>query len=77
MLGPSHRGEHRDPTQITTHTLDVPGATLTYDVRRNDASTDPILFLIGAAVFARLRTELEQRQRDVGDQPHPADRPNV
>ena len=30
-----------------------------------------------AAVFARLRTELEQRQRDVGDQPHPADHPNV
>jgi pimeloyl-ACP methyl ester carboxylesterase len=34
-------------TQITTHTLDVPGATLTYDVRRNDASTEPILLLIG------------------------------
>lgn len=30
-----------------------------------------------AAVIARLRTELEQRQRDVGDQPHPADPPDV
>jgi len=33
-------------TQTTTHTLDVPGATLTYDVRRNDASTEPILLLV-------------------------------
>ena len=30
-------------TQMTTHTLDVPGATLAYDVRRNEASTEPIL----------------------------------
>jgi pimeloyl-ACP methyl ester carboxylesterase len=44
-------------TQMTTHTLDVPGATLTYDVRRSDmktgdiktgeTSTEPILVLIG------------------------------
>ena len=34
-------------SQTTTHTLDVPGATLTYDVRRNDATTEPILLLIG------------------------------
>ena len=39
-------------TQITTHTLDVPGATLTYDVRPNDASTEPILLLIGAPMGA-------------------------
>src|SRR6266545_4045826 len=39
-------------TQMTTHTLDVPGATLTYDVRRNDASTEPILLLIGAPMGA-------------------------
>jgi pimeloyl-ACP methyl ester carboxylesterase len=32
----------------TTQTLDVPGATLTYDVRSNDESTEPILFLIGS-----------------------------
>jgi hypothetical protein len=30
-------------TEATTQTLDVPGATLTYGVRRNDASTQPIL----------------------------------
>jgi pimeloyl-ACP methyl ester carboxylesterase len=39
-------------TQTTTHTLDVPGATLTYDVRRNDASTEPILLLIGSPMGA-------------------------
>src|SRR5215218_5725619 len=37
---------------MTTHTLDVPGATLTYDVRRNHASTEPILLLIGAPMGA-------------------------
>jgi pimeloyl-ACP methyl ester carboxylesterase len=36
----------------TTHTLDVPGATLTYDVRRNDASTEPVLLLIGSPMGA-------------------------
>ena len=39
-------------TQLTTHTLDVPGATLAYDVRGNDASTEPILLLIGAPMGA-------------------------
>src|SRR5829696_3265261 len=51
--------------QITTHTLDVPGATLTYDVRRNDASTEPILFLIGfpmgAAGFSTLAGHFADR----------------
>jgi pimeloyl-ACP methyl ester carboxylesterase len=36
----------------TTHTLEVPGATLTYDVRRNEQSTDPILLLIGSPMGA-------------------------
>jgi uncharacterized protein YndB with AHSA1/START domain/pimeloyl-ACP methyl ester carboxylesterase len=36
----------------SSSTLDVPGATLTYDVRRNDASTEPILLLIGAPMGA-------------------------
>ncbi|NJD29371.1 MAG: alpha/beta hydrolase [Chloroflexi bacterium] len=36
----------------TTHTLDVPGATLTYDVRRYPASTEPPLFLIGSPMGA-------------------------
>ena len=39
-------------TKQTTHTLDVPGAVLTYDVRRNDSSTAPILFLIGSPMGA-------------------------
>jgi pimeloyl-ACP methyl ester carboxylesterase len=39
-------------SQMTTHTLDVPGATLTYDVRRNDASTEPVLLLIGSPMGA-------------------------
>ena len=41
-------------TQIEprTQTLDVPGATLTYDVRRNDASHAPPLFLIGSPMGA-------------------------
>ncbi len=34
-------------TEKTTHTIAVPGATLTYDVRANTSSTDPVLVLIG------------------------------
>ena len=37
---------------IATHTLEVPGATLTYDVRRNESSTEPILVLIGSPMGA-------------------------
>jgi pimeloyl-ACP methyl ester carboxylesterase len=39
-------------TQPTTHTLQAPGATLTYDVRRNADSTEPPLFLIGSPMGA-------------------------
>ncbi|GAB3403367.1 alpha/beta fold hydrolase [Flindersiella endophytica] len=39
-------------TEPTTHTLDVPGATLTYDIRANDASTEPVLFVIGSPMGA-------------------------
>jgi len=50
---------------MTTHTLDVPGATLTYDIRRNDASTEPILVLIGfpmaAAGFGTLAKHFTDR----------------
>ena len=28
-------------TEATTHTLEVPGATLTYDIRRNPETTEP------------------------------------
>ena len=41
----------RRPSQ-TTHTLNVPGATLTYDIRPNDTSTEPILLLIGSPMGA-------------------------
>jgi pimeloyl-ACP methyl ester carboxylesterase len=40
---------HAEPT---THTLEVPGATLTYDVRRNPDSGEPPLFLIGSPMAA-------------------------
>jgi pimeloyl-ACP methyl ester carboxylesterase len=36
----------------TTTTLEVPGATITYDVRRNDKTTEPPLFLIGSPMGA-------------------------
>jgi pimeloyl-ACP methyl ester carboxylesterase len=39
-------------TEIRTRTLDVPGAVLTCDVRANDASTEPVLFLIGSPMGA-------------------------
>jgi pimeloyl-ACP methyl ester carboxylesterase len=39
-------------TSPTTQALDVPGARLAYDIRRNDASTEPILFLIGSPMGA-------------------------
>ncbi|HEY5859238.1 MAG TPA: alpha/beta fold hydrolase, partial [Actinomycetota bacterium] len=38
--------------EATTRTVEVPGATLTYDVRVNDASTEPPLFLIGSPMAA-------------------------
>ena len=39
-------------TATTTRTLDVPGATVTYDVRHNESSTEPALFLIGSPMGA-------------------------
>src|SRR5215216_5979690 len=36
----------------TTHTLEVPGVTLTYDVRRSDAGTEPVLLMIGSPMGA-------------------------
>ena len=36
----------------TTKTLDAPGATIAYDVRPNDTTTEPVLFLIGAPMGA-------------------------
>jgi pimeloyl-ACP methyl ester carboxylesterase len=52
-------------TEPKTHTLDVPGAVLHYDVRSNDASTQPVLLLIGspmgAAGFATLAGHFADR----------------
>jgi pimeloyl-ACP methyl ester carboxylesterase len=39
-------------TQPTTRTLDVPGATVTYDVRPNPDSAEPPLMLIGSPMGA-------------------------
>jgi pimeloyl-ACP methyl ester carboxylesterase len=39
-------------TEIKTHTLEVPGAVLMYDVRPNESSTEPILLMIGSPMGA-------------------------
>jgi pimeloyl-ACP methyl ester carboxylesterase len=39
-------------TAPTTQTLEVPGVVLTYDVRRNESSTEPPLVLIGSPMGA-------------------------
>ena len=39
-------------SEMTTRTLDVPGATLTYDVRPNATSTEPALLIIGSPMGA-------------------------
>ncbi len=39
-------------TDLTTRTLEVPGAVLTYDVRPNADSTEPALFVIGSPMGA-------------------------
>lgn len=39
-------------TRPTTHAFEVPGATLTYDVRQGDASSEPLLLLIGSPMGA-------------------------
>ena len=39
-------------TEPTTHTLDAPGATLTYDVRNDRLRTAPVLLLIGSPMGA-------------------------
>ncbi len=45
--------EETDPmAELTTHTLEVPAATLTYDLRANEASTLPPLLIIGSPMGA-------------------------
>jgi pimeloyl-ACP methyl ester carboxylesterase len=52
-------------TQTATYSLDVPGATLAYDVRANDTSTEPVLLVIGspmgAAGFGTLASHFTDR----------------
>jgi pimeloyl-ACP methyl ester carboxylesterase len=45
-------------TEPTTHTLDVPGAVLTYDVRGHESSTEPTLLIVGSPMGARGFTTL-------------------
>jgi pimeloyl-ACP methyl ester carboxylesterase len=51
-------------TQPATHTLDVPGAVLRYDVREAEASTSPILLMIGSPMDASGFASLAERFRD-------------
>jgi pimeloyl-ACP methyl ester carboxylesterase len=39
-------------TEIQTHTLEVPGAVLTYDVRPGESSEHPVLLMIGSPMGA-------------------------
>ena len=48
----------------STRTLDVPGATLTYDIRLNEATTEPVLMLIGSPMGAGGFVSLAQRFAD-------------
>ena len=51
-------------TELTTRTLEAPGATLTYDVKPNDATTEPPLFLIGSPMGAAGFTSLASHFSD-------------
>jgi pimeloyl-ACP methyl ester carboxylesterase len=50
---------------ITTQAIDVPGATVTYDVRDNGSADQPVLFLIGSPMgaggFATLASHFPDR----------------
>jgi len=52
-------------TEPKTSTLDVPGATLSYDIRTNESSTEPTLVLIGSPMgaggFATLAAHFNDR----------------
>ena len=45
-------------TEPKTHTLDVPGAVLHYDVRGHDSATEPVLLMIGSPMGASGFTSL-------------------
>ena len=39
-------------TEKTTRTVDVPGAAISYDIRPNPSTTEPVLLLIGSPMGA-------------------------
>jgi pimeloyl-ACP methyl ester carboxylesterase len=51
-------------TEPKTHTLDAPGAVLTYDIRGNDSATEPVLLLIGSPMGASGFTALARHFTD-------------
>jgi pimeloyl-ACP methyl ester carboxylesterase len=51
-------------TEAKTHTLDVPGAVLTYDVREAPAGTEPVLLIIGSPMGADGFVSLAERFPD-------------
>jgi pimeloyl-ACP methyl ester carboxylesterase len=51
-LDERHHSPGAEMSEPTTHTLDVPGARLHYDVRGNDTSAEPVLLLIGSPMTA-------------------------
>src|SRR6478736_6236545 len=51
-------------TEPTTHTLDAPGVTLTYDVRETDSAAPPLVLIgspMGAAGFVTLASHFPDR----------------
>src|SRR5580693_9393755 len=51
-MSPGRPARLRSMTEPKTYTLDVPGAVLSYDIRANDTSTEPVLLLIGSPMGA-------------------------
>jgi pimeloyl-ACP methyl ester carboxylesterase len=52
-------------SEPTTHTIDAPGATITYDVREADGATDaPVLMMIGTPMDASGFATLSEHFRD-------------
>src|SRR5580700_4768971 len=51
-MSPGRPARLTSMTEPKTYTLDVPGAVLSYDIRRNDSSTEPVLLIIGSPMGA-------------------------
>lgn len=54
-------------TEAISHTLAVPGAALSYDVRQAAPSTDPILLIIGSPMGASGFRTLADAERGPGE----------